>query len=84
MTTYLDGERRRISTERETVDPTERLWISERDDGFDGERDDGFDGERDYGSRRRERLWISTERETMDLDGERRRITTVEKKEMIN
>ena len=55
MTTYLDGERRRISTERETVDPTERLWISERDDGFGGERDDGFDGERDYGSRRREK-----------------------------
>ncbi|KAL0657573.1 hypothetical protein Bca4012_078158 [Brassica carinata] len=70
MTTDLDGERRRISTERE--------------------RDDGSGGERQW-IRRRERLWISeretmdsTERETMDLDGERRRITTVEKKEMID
>ncbi|KAF2577728.1 hypothetical protein F2Q68_00005480 [Brassica cretica] len=49
--TDLDGERRRISTERETMDPTER----ERDGGSDGERDGGFDGERDYGSGRREK-----------------------------
>ncbi|KAF3592240.1 hypothetical protein DY000_02024783 [Brassica cretica] len=65
MTTDLDGERRKISAERarrwirrrETVDLTERETMDL------GERDDGFDGEGDYGSRRRGRLWISTERE---------------------
>uniref|UniRef100_M4C9P3 Uncharacterized protein n=1 Tax=Brassica campestris TaxID=3711 RepID=M4C9P3_BRACM len=56
MTTDLEGERRMISTERETMDPMEREAVDPT--------------ERDYGSRRerrwirrRERLWISIERD---------------------
>ncbi|KAG2266106.1 hypothetical protein Bca4012_076453 [Brassica carinata] len=77
-----DGSRRRergqISTERETRDLGERETVvpTERDGGSDGERDGGSDGERDGG--------FYGERETMHLDGERRMIFTVEKKETID
>ncbi|WZY86661.1 hypothetical protein YC2023_033045 [Brassica napus] len=49
MTTYLNGERRTISTGRETMD------LGKRDGGSDGERDGGSDGERDGESERREK-----------------------------
>ena len=49
MTTDLNGERRTISTGRETMD------LGKRDGGSDGERDGGSDGERDGGSERREK-----------------------------
>ncbi|WZY94815.1 hypothetical protein YC2023_067144 [Brassica napus] len=49
MTTYLNGERRTISTGREMMD------LGKRDGGSDGERDGGSDGERDGGSERREK-----------------------------
>ncbi|WZZ08211.1 hypothetical protein YC2023_094132 [Brassica napus] len=62
MTTDLNGERRTISTGRETMDLTERETV----DPTERETVD------------------PTERETVDPKGERRRITTVEKKETID